>query len=142
MDPLSRYQQLPEETLARRVIGAAMKVHRSLGCGFLESIYRKALMIELRHSGISYECHPTFAVHYEGEEVGSFQADLVIEARLVVELKAVDTLAPIHSFQLINYLNAARIDEGLLINFGAKSPEFRTKTRRAPTTFHLEDLLP
>jgi len=127
--------------LAQRIIGAAMKVHRALGCGFLESVYRNALAIELRSLGIAFETHPTLTVSYEGETVGEFQADLVIERELSVVLKVVEALAPIHSSQLINYLVATGIDEGLLLNFGAKSLQFRTKTRLPSPVSHINSQL-
>jgi len=119
----------PHELLARKIIGLAMKVHRTLGCGFVESIYREALAIELRESKIEFEIHPVLPVFYKGEEIGVFQADLIIENRLIVELKAVEALTVPHSIQLINYLSAAHIDHGLLLNFGAKSLQFKTKHR-------------
>jgi len=123
----------PHELLARQVIGLAMKVHRTLGCGFVESIYREALAIELREAQIDFEIHPVLPVFYKGEEVGVFQADLIIQQRLIVELKAVDGLSVSHSIQLINYLSAAQIEHGLLLNFGTKSLQFKTKTRTAPS---------
>jgi GxxExxY protein len=127
--------------IAQRIIGAAMKVHRTLGCGFLESVYRNALAIELRKMGVLFELHPSLSVSYEGETVGEFQADLVIERELIVELKVAETLAPVHSSQLINYLVATGIDEGLLLNFGAKSLQFRTKSRIAPSPSNIESQL-
>ena len=120
--------QQPRDLLAKQIIGLAMKVHRVLGCGFAETIYRNALVIELRKANIPFECHPKLSVKYEGIEVGAFQADLIIEEKLIVELKAVETLASAHATQLVNYLAATKIEEGLLINFGATSLEFRTKT--------------
>ena len=120
-----------------------MKVHRALGCGFLESVYRKALAIELTRFGIPFEIHPELSVFYEDVEVGTFQADLIIDRKLIIELKAVETLAPVHSLQLINYLAAAGLEEGLLLNFGAKSLEFRTKFKHAPSRAEIEaQLLP
>lgn len=123
----------PDQLLARKVIGLAMKVHRTLGCGFVESIYRGALAIELRLAQIEFEVHPVLPVFYKGEEVGVFQADLIIENRLIVELKAVEALTVPHSIQLINYLSAAQIEHGLLLNFGAKSLQFKTKHRTSPS---------
>jgi GxxExxY protein len=119
----------PQSDLARQVIGLAMKVHRTLGCGFAESIYRNALAIELRQADIIFELHPTLSVTYEGAEVGVFQADIIINRELIVELKVADALNPAHSAQLVNYLAATKIDQGLLLNFGAGSLEFKTKTR-------------
>jgi GxxExxY protein len=106
-----------------------MKVHRTLGCGFVESVYANALLIELRNAGIVYEREKVYPVLYEGVEVGVFKADLVIENSLIVEMKSVDALAAAHSVQLGNYLSAAQIELGLLLNFGTKSLEFKTKTR-------------
>jgi GxxExxY protein len=100
----------PHELLARKVIGLAMKVHRMLRCGFVESIYREALAIELRETQIEFEIHPVLPVFYKGEEIGVFQADLIIQNKLIVELKAVEALTVPHSIQLINYLSAAQIE--------------------------------
>jgi GxxExxY protein len=126
-------EELPPHVLrARLIIGLAMQVHRSLGCGFIESIYREALAIELRSAQIDFEVHPVLPVFYRGEEVGVFQADLIIENKLIVELKAVDALTIPHSIQLINYLAAAQIEHGLLLNFGTKSLQFKTKTHTSP----------
>jgi GxxExxY protein len=126
------FQMEPQDLVAKQVIGMAMKVHRTLGCGFVETVYRNALIIELRKSNLNFVVHPALAVQYEGEEVGVFQADLIIENRIIVELKAVDALNKAHSAQLVNYLMATKIDLGLLLNFGAQSLEFKTKSRLYP----------
>jgi GxxExxY protein len=118
-----------EDALAKRVIGLAIKVHNTLGCGFLESIYSNALEIELRNNGISYERERRFLVSYEDVEIGYFDADFLVENRLVVEIKAVEALAIAHSVQLVNYLAAGKLDLGLLLNFGSSRLEFKTKTR-------------
>jgi GxxExxY protein len=118
-----------EDPLARKVIGLAMKVHRALGCGFLESIYGNALAIELANSGMTFEREKKYSVFYSGNEIGSFFADFVVDSKLIVELKAAESPAVAHSVQLVNYLAASKLDLGLLLNFGAKSLEFRTKTR-------------
>ena len=123
----------PHEVLARKVIGLAMKAHRALGGGFVESIYREALAIELREAQVEFEIYPVLPVFYKGEQIGVFQADIIIENRLIVELKAVEALTVPHSIQLINYLAAAQIEHGLLLNFGAKSLQFKTKHRNSPT---------
>lgn len=131
----------PQDLLAKQIIGLAMKIHRTLGCGFVETVYRNAMVIELRNAKIAFECHPTLSVIYEGTEVGIFQADLIIEKKLIIELKAVEVLTSAHAAQLINYLAATKIEEGLLLNFGAASLEFRTKTlhyykKQEPPNFH------
>jgi GxxExxY protein len=118
-----------EDKFAQRIIGAAMKVHTALGCGFLESIYVNALVIELNDAGLKFEREKRYSVSYKGAEIGFFNADLVIENRLIVEIKAVESLCVAHSIQLVNYLAASMIDNGLLLNFGPKRLEFKTKTR-------------
>jgi len=118
-----------EDALTKRVIGLAMKVLRTLGCGFLESVYCNALAIELRNNNIRFEREKRFHVIYEGVEIGYFDADFLIEGRLVVEAKAVEALTVTHSIQLVNYLAAGKIDLGLLLNFSGESLEFKTKTR-------------
>ncbi len=119
----------PSDLQAKQVIGLAMKVHRTLGCGFVETIYRNALALELKKALIPFAEHPTISVTYEETEVGIFQADLIVEDLLIVELKAVDALNSAHSAQLVNYLTATKVDLGLLLNFGARSREFKTKSR-------------
>jgi GxxExxY protein len=126
------FKMQPRGALARQVIGLAMKVHNALGAGFVETIYRNALIIELNRAGIPHEVHVTLPVMYEGAEVGIFQADLIVQGELIVELKAVESLCSAHSAQLVNYLAATKIDEGLLLNFGAGSLEFKSKYRNYP----------
>jgi len=118
------------EGLTEEVIGCAMKVHRTLGVGFLESVYKRAMAIELGKSGLSVEIEKPIKVHYQGEVVGSFFADLLIEGFLIVELKAAIALSKADEQQVVNYLTATKNDYGLLINFGAESLEFRRKYRR------------
>ena len=118
--------------LAGRVIGCAMQVHRVLGVGFLESIYKTALCVELTKTGIAHAKEAPIKVTYSGIEVGSYFADLLIEGQLIVELKAVEKLAVAHEVQLVNYLTATGIDTGLLLNFGGKSLDFKRKSRLLP----------
>ncbi len=131
-----------DEALARQVVGLAMKVHRTLGCGFLESVYSNALVIELEKAGLACEREKRFHVMYENIEIGYFDLDLIVENRLVIELKAVEALAVVHSVQLVNYLAVARLDFGLLLNFGGKSLEFKTKTRTRSSEPSAPVLLP
>jgi GxxExxY protein len=112
-----------------------MKVHRVLGPGFLESVYQNALVLELSRSGIATEREHRLAVRYEGVVVGEFCADLLIEGRLIVELKANSTLSKADEVQTVNYLAATGYDLGLLINFGAPSLEFRRKYRHSAQPF-------
>ena len=119
----------PENQFARTIVGLAMKVHSVLGCGFSETVYRNALVHELRKANISYEIHPTISVIYEGVEVGVFQADLIVADKLIVELKVAPGISDEHCAQLVNYLVATKIEDGLLLNFGGMSLTFRTKSR-------------
>jgi GxxExxY protein len=119
----------PDNDLARTVVGLAMKVHRTLGFGFSETVYRNALALELRKADILFKIHPTISVIYEGTEVGVFQADLIIEDKLIVELKVASGISDEHMAQLVNYLSATKIEDGLILNFGTSSLQFRTKTR-------------
>ena len=105
------------DQLARAVIGAAIEVHRVLGPGFLESIYEEALCIELESRGIPFARQVPVAVDYKGRKIGESRLDLLVGESLIVELKAVEALAPIHSAQVISYLKATRRHLGLLINF-------------------------
>jgi GxxExxY protein len=115
--------------LTETIIGAAMKVHRTFGPGFLESVYQKALAHELRKLGLKVECEKPITVTYDGIIVGDFSADMLVEEIVMVENKAVQTLVPAHEVQLVNYLTATGIELGLLLNFGAERLEFRRKHR-------------
>jgi len=117
------------DALIKTIIGLAMKVHRELGMGFLEAIYANALAFELAEASIAFEREKRIPVYYRGHIMGDFIADLVVNEILVVELKSVEGLLTAHSVQLVNYLSATRLDVGLLLNFGAKSLQFKTKTR-------------
>ena len=113
------FQETDEELdeLARRVIGAAIEVHRVLGAGFLESVYEEALSLELSIRGIHYLRQPIIAVEYKGQYVGEGRLDFLIENQLIVELKTVALLAPIHTAQVLSYLKTTGYQLGLLINF-------------------------
>lgn len=94
-----------------------MEVHRTLGAGFLESVYEKALAIELNLRGIPFEQQAPVSLNYKGRPVGKAKLDLLVGNRLVVELKAVEDFHPVHQAQVINYLKASGLELGLLINF-------------------------
>src|SRR3954464_4682274 len=102
---------------AHEVVGSALEVHRTLGPGFLESVYEQALCVELSARSVSFRRQVPIAVRYKGQVVGQGQLDLLIHERLIVELKTVETFAPIHTAQLLSYLKATRLRLGLLINF-------------------------
>lgn len=118
-----------DDELAGVVIGCAYKVHRSLGAGFLEKVYENALRIELIRTGLQVKQQEPIKVHYEGEIVGEFFADLLVNGRFIIELKAIQRLALEHEVQLVNYLTATGLDTGLVLNFGA-TVEIRRKFRK------------
>ena len=116
--------------LTHKIIGCAMKVHTELGFGFLESVYENALAHELRKAGLKVEQQVPIKVRYDGVIVGDFIGDVTVNDEVILELKAVQTLNTIHEVQLVNYLNATGKETGLLMNFGARSLEFKRKYRR------------
>ena len=109
---------MTDDELTHTIIGCAYKVHNTLGSGFLERVYENALRIELEKLGLSVKQQAPISVEYEGQVVGEYYADLWVDGRVVVELKAAQALAKEHEVQLVNYLTATRIDHGLLLNFG------------------------
>ena len=115
--------------LCGQVIGAAMRVHTALGPGFLESVYQNALRWELQKFGLKIDVQRPITVHYDGQVVGFFTADLLVNDSLILELKANQLLAKAHEVQLVNYLVATGIDGGLLLNFGAERLEYKKKFR-------------
>ncbi|MBX3026482.1 GxxExxY protein [bacterium] len=106
------------DALTSRIIGCAMTISRELGCGFLESVYRRALGHSLSKTGLLVEPERRFTVVYDGVVVGEYRADLVIGGQVIVEVKALRAIEPAHHAQLLNYLKAARLRVGLLLNFG------------------------
>jgi GxxExxY protein len=103
--------------LARQVIGAAIEVHRELGPGLIEEIYERALCSELNRRNIPFSRQVVLPVRYKGDVVGECRLDLLVAGRLIVELKAVDALAPIHKAQVITYLRVTKFKLALLMNF-------------------------
>ena len=116
-----------------QVIGAAMKVHTTLGPGFLESVYQNALIWELRKAGLKAEAEQPISVKYDGQIVGAFTADILINDSIIVELKATQCLVKAHEVQVVNYLTATNSEEGVLLNFGAERLEFKKKFRSPKT---------
>jgi GxxExxY protein len=114
--------------LTHAIIGCAYKVHNQLGFGFLEKIYENALLIEFSKQGIDAHQQGALFVKYDGKIVGIYYPDLWIPGRLIIEVKSVQNLAKAHELQLVNYLAATKIDNGLLINFG-NSVEVKRKFR-------------
>jgi GxxExxY protein len=109
---------MQDEALTRTIIGCAYKVHNTLKAGFSEKVYENALKIELLKQGLQVRQQAPIRVYYDGQVVGDFYADLWVEERIILELKAVEKLATAHEVQLVNYLTATGTDIGLLINFG------------------------
>ena len=116
------------DALARVVVDAALEVHRVLGPGFLESVYEQELALELRIRGVAFARQVPIGLHYKGEPIGEGRLDLLVGGRLVVELKAVEQLAPVHFAQVISYLKATGHSLGLLITFNV--PQLRRGIRR------------
>ena len=117
------------EELTKRIIGCAFKVYNTMGFGYLESVYERCLLIELRTTGLTAESKIPITVFYEKQIVGEFIADILVEDTIIVELKSVRQLSKIHEMQLVNYLVATQKDLGLLINFGEEKVEVRRKVR-------------
>jgi GxxExxY protein len=112
--------------ITEKIIACAYTVHNKLGFGFLEKVYENALMIELRKASLHAEQQCPVKIYYEGEIVGDYVADIIVENKIILELKAIDKILDIHEIQLKNYLKATGIEVGLLINFG-KSVEIKRK---------------
>lgn len=111
--------------LTHKIIGCAMRIHNELGSGFQEIIYQRALAIELRNSDIGYEREKEMPITYSGEVIGTRRVDFFVENSVMVELKAFAKIEDIHKNQAINYLEVYNIADGLLINFGGLSLEFK-----------------
>ena len=108
------------------IIGAAMEVHRELGCGFLEVVYREALWRELESRGVPFRSEVPLPVHFKGVRLPTgFRTDLICYGEVLVELKALRAIGGPEVAQVLNYLKASRLERGLLLNFGAPSLEFR-----------------
>jgi GxxExxY protein len=113
------------EKLTERIIGSGFEVLNELGHGFPEAIYQKALAHELGQSGISVEQQVPFEVRYKGVLVGNYYADIVVDKRVIIELKTVEKLVPAHVGQVLNYLRAGNLHVGLLLNFAKPKLEYR-----------------
>ena len=111
--------------ITHKIIGAAMKVHSTLGNGFQEVIYQRALAIEMAEQGLTFQRELEMQIYYRAQEIGTRRVDFLVEDKVMVELKALTMLEDVHLAQAINYLEAYNLEIGLLINFGAKSLEYR-----------------
>jgi GxxExxY protein len=115
--------------ITHKIIGCAYTVFNKLGFGFLESVYQKAMVIELIKNGLKVEQEKPLKVYYDNQIVGDFYIDLFVEDSVVVELKSVQSVAKEHEVQLVNYLNGIKKEIGLLINFGPTGVDIKRKYR-------------
>jgi GxxExxY protein len=113
------------DELTHKIIGCCMEVHNHLGNGFQEVVYQRSLAIEFRLQGLSFEREKEMPLFYKGEDVGNRRVDFLVEEKVMVEIKAIEKLEEVHKAQAINYCEAYHIADGLLINFGGKSLEFK-----------------
>lgn len=117
------------EDLTRSVIGCGFEVINELGTGFLESVYERAMLVALSDAGLNAKSQVAIDVAFRGQQVGEFYADLLVEEKVIVELKCAASILPIHEAQVINYLQATGIDVGLILNFGNPKLQYRRYTR-------------
>ncbi|MBU4419741.1 MAG: GxxExxY protein [Proteobacteria bacterium] len=111
------------------IIGCAYRVYNKMGFGFLESVYEKCLLIELHKSGLDTESQKPITVYYEGEIVGEFVADIIVNDSIIIELKSVRRIIKAHEVQLVNYLVATGKAVGLILNFGERKVEIKRKVK-------------
>jgi GxxExxY protein len=112
-----------------KIIGCAYRVYNKMGFGFLESVYEKCLLLELTKAGLRTESQQPITVRYDGEVVGEFVADLIVENDIIIELKSVRMISKIHEAQLVNYLVATGKPVGLLLNFAEEKVEVKRKVK-------------
>ena len=122
---------MKKEDINHQIIGCAYKVYNQLGFGFLESVYKRAMLLELSKIGLKTEVEKSLKVYYDEKIVGDFYVDLFVADQFVVELKSVRNIVPEHEVQLVNYLNGMKVDSGLLINFGPSSVKVKRKYRKS-----------
>jgi len=115
--------------ITEKIIKEAYYIYNKLGTGFLEKVYENALLIRLNKSQLKTKSQFPINVYFEGETIGEFFADIIVENKVIIELKAVKEIMPIHEVQLVNYLKATKIEVGLLINFGKKL-EIKSKIKQ------------
>jgi len=120
---------MEQEDITHEIIGCAYNVFNILGFGFLESIYKRAMIVEFQKLGLAFEVEKPLKVYYEDQIIGDFFIDLLVESKIVVELKSVRAVAKEHEVQLVNYLNGMKLELGLLINFGPKGVDVKRKHR-------------
>jgi len=119
-----------DDELTYKIIGCAMKVHGTLGNGFQEVIYQRCLAIEMEKQGLGFQREVELPIYYETIEVGTRRVDFLVEAKIMVELKAIAALEEVHLAQGLNYLTVYHLPKGLLLNFGSKSLEVKRLYRK------------
>lgn len=117
------------DQLITEIIECAKRIRRQLGPGFLEKVYKNAMVVELRKLNLNFETEKLIQVLYDGIVVGEYRTDIIVEGKLILELKATQDLSIANEVQLVNYLTSTQIDDGLLINFGADKLQFKRKYR-------------
>lgn len=117
------------DQLISEVIECAKRIRRQLGPGFLEKVYKNAMVVELRKLKLNFETEKLIQVLYDGIVVGEYRTDIIVEGKLILELKATQDLSIANEVQLVNYLTSTQIDDGLLINFGSDKLQFKRKYR-------------
>ena len=117
------------DQLISEIIECAKRIRRQLGPGFLEKVYKNAMIVELRKLKLTYEAEKLIQVLYDGIVVGEYRTDIIVEGRLILELKGTQDLSIANEVQLVNYLTSTGIDDGLLINFGSDKLQFKRKYR-------------
>lgn len=122
------------EQLTEQIIRSAFTIYNKMGFGYMESVYERCMAIELQKAGLKAEFQKEVPVIYDGESVGVFEADPLVEGCILVELKSVRSLAEIHEVQLVHYLKSTSIETGLLINFGPAQVDIRRKVRTFPVS--------
>ncbi len=122
-----KYKELTE-----KIIGCTFRVYNKMGFGFLESVYEKCMLIELRKADLKAESQRPIKVYYGGEIVGEFVADIIVDDTIILELKSVRRVVKAHEIQLVNYLTATKKDVGLILNFGERKVEVKRKVRELP----------
>lgn len=120
--------------ITEQILSACFEVSNELGHGFLESVYERSLLVALAHKGLKAESQVPLQVDFRGQKVGEFFADIVVEGRILLELKAVKAVASDHIAQVLNYLKATGIEVGLLVNFGSPRLEYRRFENRLRKT--------
>ena len=117
------------DQLITEIIECAKRIRRQLGPGFLEKVYKYAMVVELRKLKLNFETEKLIQVLYDGIVVGEYRTDIIVEGKLILELKATQDLTIANEVQLVNYLTSTQIDDGLLINFGSDKLQFKRKYR-------------